>query len=71
MPSDQTAVPRLRDPVELAALQLRKEQAIAHAGEFPPEQRPSLLAAVVWPQAELLEWSLQQARAKLEHGLGT
>ena len=65
-----TALPRLRDPIELAALQVRKELAIAHVDELPLERRPALLAAVVWPSAELLDWSVERARAKLARGLG-
>ena len=34
-----------------------------------PEERVSLLAAVVWPSPKLLNWSIEQARRKLERQL--
>lgn len=67
--SGAAPLPRLRDPLELEALQVRKELAIAHVDELPLERRPALLALVAWPPPELLEWSLERARAKLEHRL--
>lgn len=70
--------PAKLSPVEWEALALRHQQAIDlirypdlhQVAPLPLEQRESLLAAVVWPSEQLLAWSLQQARAKLDHALG-
>lgn len=61
-------------PLEREALLLRHQRAIDLLNypdvnelehELPLAQRESLLAAVVWPNDELLAWSLERARAKL------
>lgn len=66
--------PRL-DPIEHEALLLRHQEAIellkhpdlAGVTDLAStEQRVSLLAAVVWPSEQLLEWSIARARAKLD-----
>lgn len=65
------------DPLTHEALLLRHQQAIdvlwypdVHGvPAIGLEQRVSLLAAVVWPSPKLLEWSMEQARAKLERRL--
>lgn len=68
--------PRL-DPLEHEALLLRHQQAI-DVLHYPDvhgvpaitiEERHSLLAAVVWPSPKLLEWSMEQACAKLQRRL--
>lgn len=65
--------------VEREALALRHQQAIDLI-RFPDlhgvaalsiPQRESLLAAVVWPSEQLLEWSIAAARDKLERKLAS
>jgi hypothetical protein len=64
--------PRL-SALEREALALRSQHAIdvirfPDLHELPPVTlagRESLLAAVVWPSADLLEWSTQRAAEKL------
>lgn len=66
------------DPIAHEALLLRHQEAIELL-RYPDlagvpaiastEDRVSLLAAVVWPSPALLEWSVEQARAKLERRL--
>ncbi len=74
-----TATARRLSPLEHEALLLRHQQAIdvlrhPEVAEVPAinttEDRVSLLAAVVWPCPELLQWSIAQARHKLERHLG-
>jgi len=68
--------PRL-SAVEREALALRSQHALdlirfPDLHELPPvplEGRESLLAAVVWPSEQLLTWSLERARAKLDRAL--
>lgn len=65
-------------PLEHEALLLRHQQAIdvlRNPNVFDvgaidtTEERVSLLAAVVWPSPKLLQWSIDQARRKLERHL--
>lgn len=64
-------------PVEREAQRLRAQQAIDLI-RFPDlhqvaplnfAQRESLLAAVVWPSEQLLEWSIKKAQAKIARAL--